>query len=52
MSKVELKIAIKVLNNEMSMLSREFQRDDSGWTNERAYVKWMAFRTARDLLRR
>jgi len=52
MSKVEIKIAIKVLNYEMSILSKEFRKDDGGWTNENAYVKWGKFKDARDLLRR
>ncbi len=44
--------AIKVLNSKMSILSGQFRKDDGGWISEKAYVKWMAFRTARDLLRR
>ena len=44
--------AIKVLNNKMSILSGQFRKDDGGWTNEVAYVKWAKFKDARDLLRR
>jgi len=52
MTKDEILIAIKVLNCKMSILSKQFQKDDSGWTNEKAYVHWSALKNARDLLRR
>lgn len=52
MNKDEILIAIKVLNYKMSILSREFKKDDCGWTNETAYVKWGKFKDVRDLLRR
>ena len=52
MNKEEILIAIKVLNYKMSTLSRKFRKDDSGWTNEVAYVKWAKLKDARNLLRR
>ena len=52
MTKEEILIAIKVLNYKMSILSGQFRKDDSGWTNEVAYFKWAKFKDARDLLRR
>ena len=52
MTKAEILIAIKVLNYKMSLLSTNFRSDDGGWSNEKAYVKWLVFKNARDLLRR
>tara|TARA_R100000773_G_scaffold888_1_gene1512 strand:+ start:818 stop:976 length:159 start_codon:yes stop_codon:yes gene_type:complete len=52
MTKEEILIAIKVLNYKMSILSGQFRKDDSGWKNETAYIKWAKLKDARDLLRR
>ena len=51
-NKNDITIAIKVLNYKMSILSGQFRKDDSGWTNEVAYFKWAKLKDARDLLRR
>jgi len=51
-NKNDITIAIKVLNYKMSILSREFRKDDGGWTVEGAYIKWHLFKKARDQLRR
>lgn len=52
MNKEEILIAIKVLNYKMSTLSQKFRKDDGGWTNEVAYVKWAKLKDAKNLLRR
>ena len=51
-NKNDILIATKVLNYKMSILSREFRKDDGGWTCEGAYIKWHRFKVARDQLRR
>ena len=52
MTKEEILIAIKVLNYKMSILSGQFRKDDSGWKNETAYIKWAKLKDAKNLLRR
>ena len=51
-NKNDITIAIKVLNHKMYILSREFRKDDGGWKNEIAYIKWHSFKKVRDQLRR
>lgn len=50
--KDDIRIAIKVLNYKMSILSHKFRNDTMGWTSENAYIKWHTFKKARDQLRR
>ena len=51
-NKNDISIAIAVLNHKMSILSREFRKDNGGWINESAYIKWHSFKKVRDQLRR
>lgn len=45
-------VAITVIEYKMRVLSNKFRKDDGGWTNEVAYVKWAKLKDARYLLRR
>ena len=45
-------VAITVIEYKMRVLSNKFRKDDGGWLNETAYVKWAKLKDAKNLLRR
>ena len=45
-------VAITVIEYKMRVLSNKFRKDDGGWKNETAYIKWAKLKDAKNLLRR
>ena len=45
-------VAITVSEYKMRVLSNKFRKDNGGWKNETAYMKWAKLKDAKNLLRR